>query len=222
MRAALWSAILGFVAISAGCDNTPPTIADDIDPDSLDAGLVAPGPPDTGSPEPADAAPANTNQDYEALLGCMVDEPCPKPEVQFIENDSYNIPVETVTCVLSALAARTPGRYPYSTQSVYGNGGVDTEHVLIVASDGSVVYGRKADLSGDGVPDEQRHPGSDPSQRCGLKPASFFEACIGSLEPQPRDDAVGVDCAFGDGGSYMASHLPWFEACEEQSPARCE
>jgi hypothetical protein len=218
MRTRLWSAVVGFALSAAGCENTPPTFADDIDPDSLDAGLVERGRADAGS---ADAAAASTNQDYEMLLGCAVDEPCPKPEVQFIESDSYNVPVASVTCVLNALAARAPGRYRYLTQSVYGNGGVNTEHVLIIKSDGSVLYARKPDLYVMGLTEEESHPGSDPTQRCRLKAPDFFEGCASSLQPQP-DDAVGTDCAFGDGGATMASRLPWFDGCEEQSPASCE
>jgi hypothetical protein len=224
MRAALWSVALGLVIVSAGCENTPPTLADDIDPDSPDAGLVTRDLPDTGAlePAPADAAAANTNRDIEALLACALDEPCPKPEVQFIEGDSYFIPVDQVTCVMNALAARAPGRYRYLTESAYGNGGVETEHVLVVTSNGSVIYGRKPDLTVLGLTEEESHPGSDPARRCRLKPASFFEGCVSQLQPSTSESAVGEDCAFGDGGSFMASQLPWFEACEEQSPARCE
>jgi hypothetical protein len=225
MRGALGSAVVGVLVVgvlvvAAGCENTPPTLADDIDPEPPDAGVADRGALDAGSLAALPDA-ASANQDFETLLACTATEPCAKATVQFAEGDSYFLAVDTVTCVMNALATRAPGRYRYLTQSVYGNGGVNTEHVLIIGGDGSVVYGRKADLYVEGLTEAQSHPGSDPSQLCRLKPPSFFEACVSQLAPQP-DTAVGTDCAFGDGGSFLASRLPWFEACEEQSPASCE
>jgi hypothetical protein len=221
MRAGLGSTVVGVLVVTLGCENTPPKIADDIDQTPRDASVAAPR--DAGAdPAPADAAPLN--HDAQDLRACSVEEPCPYAELQLIEAQSHNIPTDRASCVLNALAARTPGRYRYLTESVFTNGGVRSDHTLIVTADGSVVYARETMTSLYSGTENVVEQGAEPSQRCTLKPPSYFEDCATEVGKELgwQEDELAWACAFGDGGSFTPSHLPWFEACEAQSPAQCE
>jgi hypothetical protein len=230
MRAGCWFAVVGVLVgagAGAGCENTPPKIADAIPPERVDAGGGAMGSPDAASvdPDPPDAAPF-VNADTQALLACDVEEPCSKAEVQLIEAQTHNVPAERVTCVLNALAARTPGRYRYSTGSVYTNGGYDVEHTLLITAEGTVIHSSDVSVSSyDAVRMRsvfQQYAG--PSQRCTLQPSSYFEGCVAEVAKQlsESEDAAAWACAFGDGDGFTPNELRWFDACEAQSPAGCE
>jgi len=185
-----------------------------------DTGPDQPPPQDAGSGSAADAA-GTLRTDAERLGACAAPQPCSAASAQLIENSSHNI-APTTNCVLSALAARTPGRYEYVTDSTFGNGAVGAHHTLLVTEAGSVSYARVpyANIFTPGV--EAEPPEPDPGQRCGLKPASYFETCAAAVGASTGDAALAWECAFGSGDATTPSRLSWFEACVTESPLRCE
>jgi hypothetical protein len=170
------------------------------------------------APDPA------TLVELRALEACDVPEPCTAPSVvQLIENYTHNIQTELASCVLGALAQRRPGRYLHRTEAVFSNGNTQAQHVLVVAADGSVAYVRDPSqvFSTPGQLETVIPP--DPAQRCTLKPASYFEACLAEVQAAtPSDDDAAWACVFGDGTSLVPSRLDWFESCTREAPPRCE
>lgn len=181
----------------------------------------------SGVGERGDGGPSNEDlSELRALEACGVPDRCePAPFVQLIEDSAHNVPSELVSCLLVGLAERRPGRYVYRTEAVFSNGSTDAKHVFVVAADGSVAYVRDPHQFFSG-PDSARETvlPPDPAQRCTLKPASYFEACLADVQAatSPLDDDAAWACVFGDGSSTRASRLDWFESCERESPPRCE
>lgn len=162
-----------------------------------------------------------------ALEACAVPEPCGERDsfAQLIENQARNMDEESLRCVLSALAARRPGRYVHHTDSTFSNGSSAAKHVFVVGADGTAAYVRDPRQSFSGPEPRETVLPPDPAQRCTLKPASYFEACLAAVARTAagatRADDEGWACAFGDGEVLRASRLDWFERCEPESPPRC-
>jgi hypothetical protein len=168
------------------------------------------------APDPA------TLVELRALEACDVPEPCNSSAVQLIEAYTHNIQKEVSSCVLGALAERRPGRYVHTTEAIFSNGQTRAEHVFVVAADGSVAYVRdpSQNFSTPGQAENVIPP--DPAQRCTLKRASYFEACLADVQAAtPSDDEAAWACVFGDGTSLVPSRLDWFERCQAESPPRC-
>lgn len=179
-----------------------------------------------GSSGAAERSPPNTESldELRALEACDVPEPCDSESfVQLVENYAHNIPKEPVSCVLSGLAERRPGRYVHRAEAVFSNGSTQVENVFVVARDGSVAHVRDPSQS----PSTPGQPASvippDPAVRCTLKPASYFEACLAAVQSATSsDDDAAWACVFGEGTSLAPSRLDWFESCEREAPPRCE
>jgi hypothetical protein len=174
------------------------------------------------------AAAITAMRDQQALLACASAEPCAaSPFVQLVENAALNVSAG-VSCVLSALAQRTPGRYRYLAESVASNGNITAEYTLLVAADGSLAYTRVA-RSTSGLPMNGLGPAS--GQRCQLRPASYFEGCQAALAAAAAESGLQAvlrsaeeawSCSYGSGDSITPGDVQWFESCEVESPPACD
>src|SRR3954454_19482734 len=70
-------------------------------------------------------------------------EPCRREaEAQLIEGGTRHVNAADIVCTLDALANLKAGRYRYRTDSTFGNGSVGAEHVVLIETDGTVLYVR--------------------------------------------------------------------------------
>lgn len=205
-RRALVAAAHGSLLLAA-CGSSPSNGTDPV-PDAGAAGA-------TGSAGEGGAA---GESDFERLSECAAGACARKSLAQLVEAYSHNIDREGVGCILRALRDRTPGSLSHQTDSTFSNGSVSADHVLVVSADGSVLYARRRTSSGF-----TSRRIDDPAERCVLKPASYFEACLTALALPPADrDAEAWSCAYGDGATPTSdSNLLWFEECVTESPAAC-
>lgn len=152
--------------------------------------------------------------DYETLGMCEATIPCHATLAQLAEATPY-IDHDGFTCIMNALAARTPGLYRYENDSTNTFSSTGTDYVLLVTEDGSVLYAAQGTYSSATEPMQRVTP--KPTARCQLKPASYFESCIEALasrNSQPNDPAWA--CAYGELRSS------WLEQCEDASITACE
>jgi hypothetical protein len=205
-RSALVAAAHGSMLLAA-CGSNPSNGTDPF-PDAGAAGATA----SAGEGGTAGAS------DFERLSDCAPGACARKSLAQLVEAYSHNIDREGVGCVLSALRDRTPGSLSHQTDSTFSNGSVSADHVLVISADGSVLYARRRSSSGF-----TSTRIDDPAERCVLKPASYFEACLTALALPPANmDAEAWSCAYGDGATPTAdTNLLWFEECVAESPATC-
>lgn len=190
-------------------------------------------PPDQQDPGPGRA-------DAARLAQCALPEPCGAGETlaQYVEQrtpSSRNVSVPGAACLLDALAARTPGRYLHMNDHTAASGGFGARHSLVITPDGSALYVRVpyAGQVYDGEEWVDATPAPAPAaKRCTLAPREYFEACKAGLAGLPPDDSLQEAvpdatwaCLFGPEepyDAYYTTDLPWFTACETESPAPCE
>src|SRR4029079_2183342 len=100
--------------------------------------------------------------DAMTLEQCDVVEPCRQAEAQLVEGGTRHVNAVDIVCTLDALANLKAGRYRYTTDSTFSNGSVGAEHVLLIETDGTVLYVR--------VPYDSSFSGTssvpDPGARC--------------------------------------------------------
>jgi len=164
------------------------------------------------------AADAATNPAEPAavdiLRACDAPMPC-GPSSAHVTEGLASIVRENFECLLSGLAAPTPGRYQHSTHDANGFSSTGIDYVLIVSSDGSVRYGESGSYSSATAPDVVRT--FQPGKSCVLKPASYFEACLLALDSFATDPrSAAWQCAFGDLESA------WLEQCDEPPLLSCD
>lgn len=157
--------------------------------------------------------PAELDEDAGLDQGaCDVEEPCGLSFAGTVEGSDNIVTRERLRCTIGALAERMPGRYLHDTHSMFATGSSSAHHTLHVVEGGAVLYVRSTSID-DGEPTVEG------TQRCRLKPASYFEACLSAL------DAPGEEhfrCAFGSGTDAIDSELEWFESCEPDSAPACD
>jgi hypothetical protein len=126
-----------------------------------------------------------------------------------VEGFSHNIHVEGSRCVLAALRDRTPGRYFHDPHHTFSNGSVGTLHALLVEADGSVLH---AQVSYENGVDNVETPGA--TERCQLRDASYFQACIDALDGTTfADEEAAWACLYGGSTAFEPSPLDWFASC---------
>ena len=150
--------------------------------------------------------------DFETLGQCGQSR-CGLSYAQLIEGYSRNVHEEPARCVLAALRDRTPGSYAHEASSYWSSGGAGTEHRLLVAADGSVLYAKHT-YNGAIVGQPTTHAYSS-AQRCALREPAFFQACIDAVDgtSQAQDDAAWT-CLYGNGPrSSVPTELDWIQSC---------
>lgn len=154
--------------------------------------------------------------DFETLSNCDVPEPCPPSGADLIEG-MHLLHERGARCVLEALRDGAPGRYVHktSTNVAYGGPQVSTDYVLVVSASGEARYAWTSQGSLSSSPPPPRLP--PPAQRCQLKPASYYQACLDALASFDRYDLA--DPAWR---CVYTSVDSWLDDCVTESPARCE
>ena len=157
---------------------------------------------------------APNQADHEALLACG-DAVCQsKGSAQRIELGDpaamYNM-----ECILQGARDRQPGIYQVDLSYVHSGGGVEASFTLFVTPTGEV----EVAVHRESMLQDDFEEKLDPTERCTLKPADFFDACL--VEVQAGSDAA-FDCVYPTSSEGdMTQELPWFESCEARSPT-CE
>jgi hypothetical protein len=138
--------------------------------------------------------------EYEALLACALDEPCP---VSTQQSDIRLNTWENGECLLEALRDRTPGRYRLSKSG--GDAGyVYNETILILdGSDEMIVFDMQTSGLVVGNLRRQHIPAS-----CTLKSTEELDACV-AAGTDPDDDGI------------CAATSDWTENCELLQNPEC-
>ena len=151
---------------------------------------------------------AHTN----TLRNCDAPRPCAESLAPLAEGGVLYInALREPECILDSLARRVPGIYRHETSHTWSTGSDSYMHLIRVQEDGQVFYAAyRLRATGD---DEWF---SD-SHRCELRPAAFFEECLGLVEQlEVAPDTEGLkDCLYAE-----RTLDQWFSNCE-QAPAIC-
>lgn len=164
---------------------------------------------------------------------------CPDGFAQRIEGGlAYSM--HNLACIVEGLRDRRTGALRLKLDHTFTNGSEWSTYTLFVtptgavelarytATDGIYVNGKPAWKCTEESPADAGtglghgtglQEGWQPTQRCVLKPVSFFEHCRAAVETGeeslPGDEAWA--CVYPD----LSQALPWFESCVVQSPT-CE
>jgi hypothetical protein len=161
----------------------------------------------------ADGAAGMTGSpaDFEALGECGPST-CALSYAHLLEGSMRTVREEPASCVLVALRDRKPGLYMHEASSYWSSGPAGTEHRLLVAADGSVLYAKHT-YNGATVGQPMTDAYS-PAQRCALREPAFFQACVNAVEGTSRaDDEAAWTCLYGEGS--VPTELQWIHSCAE-------
>jgi len=176
----------------------------------LDAGFGGSGGVDGGNVDAGGSA--GSPADFDALGTCGPST-CGLSNAHLLEGSSRTVVEAPARCVLVALRDRKPGLYLHLASSYWSSGPAGTEHRLLVAADGSVLYAKHT-YNGAIVFQPMTHAYS-PAQRCALREPAFFQACIDAVDgTTPADDAAAWTCLYGQGApSSVPTELQWIHSC---------
>jgi hypothetical protein len=210
MLCSKWLGLLGLAACIAACSGE----AGRKGGNGGDAGAAGSG----GAPDMPDGPNL-----LEQLKACEVEEPCKASSVQLVEGSQKIVAEEETRCLLEALRDRRPGRYLHSSNSTDSATSQGADHVIVVSDDGDVLHAARSYSSKyDGSSGE-----SIRGERCHLKDAAYFEACLEGADAGSVDGAGGAgsdetwDCLFGSGWPDTRG-LVWLEGCETAETLACE
>jgi hypothetical protein len=144
--------------------------------------------------------------DHEALEGCA-ELACPDAFAQRIEGGSPAT-MNAVACVVAAMRDRTPGLYRIDLDHTWTNGSATAKHTVLVTASGEVEVGRIVEAVNDFQPAPTDY---EPTERCALQPASFFDDCLAAVEANSES---AWDCVYPE----EAAEPPWFTGCAAQPP----
>jgi hypothetical protein len=155
--------------------------------------------------------------DYGVLDQCEASDPCATSFVQLIEGYQHHIATEAAKCVLAAMRDRSAGRYRHEADHTFSNGSVGTDHVILVAQDGTVLRAERSYESGP-VSSEM----TPDAERCELREPAYFQACLDALEStEPSGADAAWACLYGEETGFSPSPLEWFSSCAPSEPV-CE
>ena len=164
------------------------------------------------------------NADHEALAACG-SETCGNAQAKRLEASPYQ--VSNMACAVEGMRDRTSGVYKVTLQDTHTVGSDISTFTIFVTPSGEaeVAVHRSVDFLDDNgnATTEETY---EPTERCSLKPAAFFESCatvVKEAELAPDGEVsdaadAAFDCLYP---SESEQELPWFESCEELAPT-CE
>lgn len=210
MRCSKWLGLVGLMACLAACSGESSGTGGN----GGDAGAAGAG----GAPDMPDRPDL-----VAGLKECAVEEPCKASSVQLVEGSHKSVTEGETRCVLEALRDRKPGRYLHSSNSTDSATSRGADHVIVVGDDGGVLHAARSYSSKyDGTSNK-----SVRGERCRLKGAAFFEACLEHADAASVDGAGGAgsddswECLFGSGWPDPRG-LVWLEGCETAETLACE
>lgn len=157
--------------------------------------------------------------DNEALAACGA-EICSGGSQKIEGNMPYGM--SDMTCVLEAMRDRKPGLYRVEQNHTWTNGSDTATFTLLVTVSGEAAVG----VHRFGFLDATEEESWDPTERCSLASAAFFDGCLAAV--QAGGDILNNEEAWAcvypapaEGHPWYEQELPWFESCEAQAPT-CE
>lgn len=158
---------------------------------------------------------SDSNQvDYEQLATCG-SAACPEGFAQRIE-EGEPATINDMACIVEAMRDRKPGLYRVKLDLTVSNGSSDANIEIFVTASGEVEMGIHHTQDTDG---EEQVSTWEPTQRCSLAEASFFDACLTATKAGSETDST--DDAWACIYPGPDQELPWFEDCVDATPT-CE
>jgi len=171
--------------------------------------------PDAGSPA-AGGTLAQPDSDHDKIQSCQSQSPCQPSYAQMTDDFYTQLDPAKATCLMTALAAVTPGLYLHNVTSNSMRGNDSTEHAFLVGADGSVVHTAKRTTAG-GQFALQGTSGITytDAERCSLAGSDYFEGCARAIEAAGEtpdfEDPAWV-CLFSDPTTV------WLTGCQPTDP----
>jgi hypothetical protein len=152
--------------------------------------------------------------DHQALDACG-SASCPTGFAQRIEGGTP-FALHDMGCIVTALRDRTPGLYRVELDHTWSNGSSTSTHTLLITPSGEVETGELVESSIYVGPGNEQTIDYQPTERCALKPVSFFEDCL--AEVQMGEDMQATDAAWACIYPESGPEPPWFDGCTAQAP----
>jgi len=165
--------------------------------------------------EPAPEKPRSIADDH-AALGACGSQRCAFGSATRHEDGSPDA-LWNMSCILEAMRDRTSHKYFVVLNQETSYGTQDTLFTVFITPSGAAEVAA-ADYTKNEEPDTLH-----PIQRCTLKPASYFDACLNAvngIDPFNAPDAAW-NCVFPGDTTPIERQLPWFDKCEDATTT-CE